>query len=218
MKTPKSLIAILLMLGLAAGTLRAQETYFCEFGLTGGCGFVLGDANATLFRSVKPEGGAFLKYKFNGHWEIRLQAEGGLLGIKPGREPECRNWFAGAQLLGEFNFFNFGVKRWAEYRTWATPTIAAGVGFVGFDGGFTATIPFGIGVKLKFSDRINMGAYWMMNKTFSDRIDYVDDPIGLNGTPFNNRDWYSTAYIYISVNFWKICAPCRDGVKVRKKY
>lgn len=219
MKQGKLLLVILSIICLLPGRARAQETYFCEFGLTGGCGFVMGDVNRMLFSTVQPMGGAFLKYKFNGHWEIRLQGEGGLLGVQRTGDKQFRRQIFGAgQLLGEFNFFNFGVKRWAEYRTWATPTLVAGVGFIGFKGGFTATIPVGIGVKLKLGDRINMGAYWMVSKTFTDKLDYVDNPIGLNKNILNNHDWYSTAQIYISVNFWKICAPCRDGVKVRRKY
>lgn len=211
---------------------NGQDNFFCEFGLSGGCGFVLGDVNETLFKNVQPVGGASFKYKFNGHWEIKVQGEGGLLGIadddftetdyrKNGTETfygKKSVVFGGMQVLGEFNFFNFGVQKWAEYRKWFSPTLVAGLGFIGFNGNFAVTVPMGIGMKFKLSNRINMGLYWMVTKAFTDKLDYVDDPIGLNKGFWNNRDWYSTAQMYISVNFVKECAPCRNGVEVKRKY
>lgn len=197
---------------------RGGNVYFCEFGLSGGCGFILGDVNGMLFNYVQPVGGAYFRYKFNGHWEIRVQGEGGYLGVQKIDDDKRRNFFGGAMVLGEFNFFNYGVQKWAEYRTWVTPSLALGVGFIGFNGGFAATVPMGIGVKFKLSDRVNMGAYWMVSKAFTDKLDYVDDPIGLNRGFWNNRDWYSTAQLYISINFLKFCAPCRNGVTVKKQY
>ena len=197
---------------------KGGNVYFCEFGLSGGCGFVLGDVNGMLFNYVQPVGGAYFRYKFNGHWEIRVQGEGGYLGVQDVDLDSRRNLFGGLQVVGEFNFFNYGVQRWAEYRTWVTPSLALGLGFIGFNGGFAATVPMGIGIKFKLSDRVNMGAYWMVTKAFTDKLDYVDDPIGLNKGFWNNRDWYSTAQIYISINFLKFCAPCRNGVTVKKQY
>lgn len=197
---------------------KGGDVYLCEFGLTGGCGFVLGDVNGTLFNYVQPVGGAYFRYKFNGHWEIRVQGEGGFLGVQDVQEDSRRNLFGGAQVLGEFNFFNYGVQKWAEYRTWVTPSLTLGLGFIGFNGGFAATVPMGIGMKFKLSDRVNMGAYWMVTKALTDKLDYVDDPLGLNRGFWNNRDWYSTAQIYISINFLKFCAPCRNGVTVKKQY
>jgi len=196
------------------------NVYFCEFGLSGGCGFTMGDVNDIPFNYVQPVGGAYFRYKFNGHWEIRVQGEGGYLGVKKGDkdDPNRRNLFGGAMILGEFNFFNYGVQKWAEYRTWVTPSLALGLGFIGFNGGFAMTVPMGIGIKFKLSDRVNMGAYWMVSKAFTDKLDYVDDPIGLNRGFWNNRDWYSTAQLYISINFLKFCAPCRNGVTVKKQY
>lgn len=196
----------------AAAKPKSQDVFFCEVGLTGGCGFVLGDQNNILFNWVEPLGGGFLKYKFNGHYELRLQADGGFLGIKREENVSIRTNYVGLQVLGEFNFFNYGVKSWEAYRTWVTPSIMVGVGMIVYDKKITASLPMGIGAKFKLSNRVNMGLYWTLAKVFSDKLDYVDDPIGLNRGFWNNRDWYSTAQIYISFNFAKICAPCHDGV------
>ena len=40
------------------------------------------------------------------------------------------------------------------------------------------------------------------------QIDYAN---GEYGKFWNNQDWYSTAQISLSLNFYKICAPCRRG-------
>ncbi|MGM9804968.1 MAG: hypothetical protein ACI3Z7_00820 [Candidatus Aphodosoma sp.] len=208
----------LLIIGcILALNVAAQDVFYGEVGLTGGGGFVLGDVNGMLFRYMRPLGGGFVKYKFNGHYELRLQIDGGQLGAGYVSDVFRMRDYVGVQFLGEFNFFNYGARRWEAHRTWVTPTIVAGIGAVFFDGKVTPTVPLGLGVKFKLSNRVNVGAYWTVAKTFSDAVDFVDDPIGLNKGVWNNRDWYSTAQVYLSVNFFKICVPCRNGVQVKKK-
>ena len=189
---------------------KSQDTFYGEVGLTGGGGFVLGDTNDFLFKYTQPVGGAYLKYKINGRWETRLQLDGGLLGYSEGQKTS----YVGLQALGEFNFFNYGVKRWEANYSWFTPSLVAGLGLFSYslndEPKFTATIPLGIGFKFKLSNRINLGAYWMVSKVISDKVDNAANPNGEYGK-WNNQDWYSTAQIALSVNFYKICAPCRSG-------
>jgi hypothetical protein len=188
---------------------KSQDTFYGEVGVTGGGGFVLGDTNDFLFKYTQPVGGAYLKYKINGRWETRLQLDGGLLGYSEGQKTP----YIGLQALGEFNFFNYGVKRWEAHYSWFTPSLVAGLGLfscLNDEPKFTATIPLGLGVKFKLSNRINLGAYWMVSKVISDKVDNKPNPNGEYGR-WNNQDWYSTAQIALSVNFYKICAPCRSG-------
>ncbi len=202
---------------ITVNNVKSQDTFYGEFGLTGGCGFVLGDTNDFLFKYSQPVGGAYLKYKFNGRWETRLQLDGGVLGYAE----DANMSYVGLQALGEFNFFNYGAKRWEAHRTWVTPSIVAGLGVVVFDFAgrpkFTATVPLGLGVKFKLSNRVNLGAYWTVSKVFSDKMDAMPNPNGVYGRFWNNQDWYSTAQLFLSVNFYKICAPCRNGAKPKKK-
>jgi hypothetical protein len=196
---------------------RAQDTFYGEVGLTGGCGFVLGDTNDFLFKYTQPVGGAYLKYKFDGRWEARLQVDGGLLGYASGQSMS----YAGLQALGEFNFFNFGVKKWEAHYSWVSPCLVAGLGAVVYDFGgkpkLTATIPLGLGVKFKLGNRTNLGMYWMVMRAFSDKMDNMPNPNGEYGKFWNNQDWYSTAQVFLSFNFYKICAPCRNGVGKHRK-
>lgn len=211
------MVSLLASKVMAQGVVR-EDVFFCEVGLTGGGGFVLGDVNGVLFKYMEPLGGVFLKYKFDGHYELRLQVDGGLLGVGSVDGVYRRGVYGGMQLLGEFNFFNYGVHRWEAYRSWVTPTVVAGLGMVVVNDRVTASVPMGVGVKMKLSNRVNVGAYWMVSKTFTDGADFVDNPIGLNRGLWNNRDWYSTAQVFVSINFFKICAPCRNGVKVKSRY
>ena len=196
---------------------KSQDTFYGEVGVTGGGGFVLGDTNDFLFKYTQPVGGAYLKYKINGRWETRLQLDGGLLGYSEGQKTP----YIGLQALGEFNFFNYGVKRWEAHYSWFTPSLVAGLGLfscLNDEPKFTATIPLGLGVKFKLSNRINLGAYWMVSKVISDKVDNKPNPNEEYGR-WNNQDWYSTAQIALSVNFYKICAPCRSGKgKPKGKY
>ena len=102
----KKVFLLFVILCVTANSVKAQDTFYGEFGLTGGCGFVLGDTNDFLFRYTQPLGGLYAKYKFNGRWEGRLQLDGGLLGYDKG----LNSGYVGLQALGEFNFFNYGQR------------------------------------------------------------------------------------------------------------
>ncbi len=213
----KKVFLLFVILCVTANSVKAQDTFYGEVGLTGGCGFVLGDTNDFLFRYTQPLGGLYAKYKFNGRWEGRLQLDGGLLGYDKG----LNSGYVGLQALGEFNFFNYGVKRWEADYSWFSPCLVGGLGVVLFDLGgkpkFTITLPMGVGMKFKLSNRTNVGFYWTVAKAFSDRVDNTPNLNGVYGKFWNNQDWYSTAQVYLSVNFYKICAPCRSGVGKHKR-
>jgi hypothetical protein len=213
----KKIFLLFVIFCVTANNVKSQDTFYGEVGLTGGCGFVLGDRNDFLFQYSQPLGGLYAKYKFNGRWEGRLQLDGGVLGYGDGLD----YGYVGLQALGEFNFFNYAVKRWEANYSWFSPCLVGGLGVVLFDLGgkpkFTMTLPIGVGMKFKLSNRANVGFYWTVAKAFSDRMDNMSNPNGFYGRFWNNQDWYSTAQVFLSFNFYKICAPCRNGVKVKSK-
>lgn len=209
---------LLVIFSVTANNVKSQDTFYGEMGFTGGCGFILGDTNDFLFQYSKPVGGLYTKYKINGRWEARLQLDGGFLGYDKG----LNSGYVGLQALGEFNFFNYGVKKWEADYSWFSPCLVAGLGVVLFDLSgkpkFTMTLPMGVGMKFKLNNRTNLGFYWTVSKVFSDKMDNTPNPNGEYGKFWNNQDWYSTAQVFLSFNFYKICAPCRNGVgKHRRK-
>ena len=213
----KKFFFLFVILCLTAINAKAQDRFYGEIGVTGGCGFVLGHTNNFLFQYSQPLGGMYAKYKANGRWEARLQVDGGTLGYAENK----KTGYLGLQALGEFNFFNYGVKKWEDGYSWFSPSLVAGLGIIAYDISgkpkFTATLPMGLGLKFKLNNRVNVGAYWMVSKVFSDKLDGASNPNGEYGKFWNNQDWYSTAQIYLSFNFYKICAPCHNGVKIKKK-
>lgn len=193
---------------------EAQNVYKAEVGFAGGGAWYLGDLNEVFFANERPMIGLFIKRIINGHYAIKLQAESGEIGIPETNNPSTiRNQsITDLQVTGEFNFFNFRSKSYEPYASDVSPYIFLGIGTSLFNGNIAASIPFGAGVKLKLSERINLGAYWSMDKVLSDNLDGVDNPLGLNEGFWNNRDWYSTTMLYISFNLFKICVPCRNGI------
>ena len=212
MKLAHLLKSLCVVLCFCASSLSAQDVYYMEMGLGGGGAFYLGDENGTLFKNMGPSGELFFRYRFNGHWALKAQGEFGNAGIGNFDGNYRTTTFGGVAVGGEFNFFNYGVKYYESYSMDFTPYLYLGLGVSFFQGGATFAIPMAIGVKWKVADRINLGLTWQVDKLFSDKFDGVNNPLGLNKSKFVNQDYYSTATIWISFNFLKICAPCRNGV------
>ena len=213
----KKIVLLIVTICFIANNAKAQDVYYAEIGIIGGGGFTLGDTNNFLFKYMQPTGCLYAKYKINGRIETKLQLEGGLLGYNKNQKTS----YATLQALGEFNFLDYGAKKWDAYYSWFTPSLIAGLGAIVFDfqdnPKMTLTVPLGIGFKFKLSERVNVGTYWMVNKVLSDKLDKSTNPNGEYGKFWNNQDWYSTAQIFLSFNFYKTCAPCRNSAKPKKR-
>lgn len=191
--------------------------YYLEFGVLGGGSFYLGDVNEKLFVNMQPTAGAFLKYKLSGHWEIKLQGTGGWVGIQNTSDGLDKTLFGDMAVIGEFNFFNYAAGKYEAYASNITPYIFLGLGTTIFNSEIAAMVPFGLGFKWRIGHRWNVGAYWSAQKIVgSDNFDGVDDPYHLNNSVWNNTDWYSTVGVTLSLDFWRICAPCHNGVPYRR--
>ncbi len=205
-------VLMLLLLG-SPSIVRSQDTYYAEFGINGGGAFALGDANGVLFKNLEPVAGAYIKYKFNGRYELKAQLDGGFVGVGVVNGAYRKTHVIDFKVLGEFNFFNFGGKFYDDHWSWISPYITLGIGVAIFERQAAPAIPMGVGVKIKLSDRVNVGASWIATKLLgNDAFDGIDDPIGLNAGIWNNRDWYSSVQLSLSFGFVKICKPCHNGV------
>ena len=195
MRYIKLLVAALIF-SLSTYSVSAQtdykwKKYYMEAGILGGGSYYLGDANKIPFNYMLPTGGLFLKYKFDGHWELKLQSTVGQAGIGIFDGVMQKTTFGDLALIAEFNFFNKGGA---------------------------PILPFGLGVKWYFADRLNLGLYWSTQKTlYNDNFDLIDNPLKLRKGLWINNDWYSTLAVYFSVNFWEICPTCIDGRDNKKR-
>jgi hypothetical protein len=121
----------------------------------------------------------------------------------------------------EFNFLPYVLNRW---KTAYTPYMFAGVGFSFIISSSTgmaanhATIPFGVGFKYRFNERLSIGCEWGMRKSFTDKLDGILNP-GPDGSyaASHNNDWYSFAGLYVTFRIFEKEFEC-PGIKEEKKY
>ena len=219
-----ALVAAMVMIILSQATVRAQEDYRFDFGAGIGMTGYLGDANTSnLFQNPSWDAELFLRYIFNPRIALKTNFYvGGLRGdseqmtnvFPNGQNFKFNTTFFELGELFEFNFFEFGIGETYRKLKRISPYITAGLSatlwtvdksvFAGF------TIPFGIGVKYKVNERLNLGLEFLMKKVFSDRLDGVslEDPYTIKSSFAKNTDWYSTVTFTISYDFSKRCAAC----------
>lgn len=213
-----------MLLTVGTGKANAQEDY--RFDIGGGIGMTgyLGDANtASLWKNPGWDLELLFRYMLNPRFAFKTNFYTGKLS---GNSAQMTNVFpdgntfkfsTGFYELGEmaeFNFFNYGMGESYRKLKRISPYIAAGLSLTAWsvDSKFGAafTIPVGVGVKYKLSERWNLGFEFLMKKTFTDRLDGSDlkDPLGIKSSFMKNTDWYSTMSVTISYEFSKRCAVC----------
>lgn len=216
----KSLFILLLMIAAALPVCAQQYKY--EVGPTLGMTGYLGEANnSNLFKRPGFTIGGMFRYNHNSRWAFKANLNYAYIR---GNSMYDESWYPdGANykfssslidlgLTAEFNFLNYG--RGPKYKKYKpiSPYMVAGVGFVFAicDGSNQAsfTVPFGIGVKYKFKERLNLALEFTMRKEFSDRIDGVNDVLGIKHSFAKNTDWYSFAMFSVTYEFGKRCIKC----------
>ena len=216
----KSLFIALILL-LAVLPVTAQQ-YKYEAGPTLGMTGYLGEGNnGNLFKHPSFTVGGIFRYIHNSRWAFKANLNyANIRGDSKYDEtqyPDGANYKFTSNLIdlgltAEFNFLNFG--RGPQYKKLKpiSPYMVVGVGFVFAicDGHNQAsfTIPFGIGVKYKFKEKMNVAFEFTMRKEFSDRIDGLSDLFGIKHGFAKNTDWYSFAMFSVSYEFGKRCIKC----------
>ena len=212
-------IALILLLAVLPAT--AQQ-YKYEAGPTLGMTGYLGEGNnGNLFKHPSFTVGGIFRYIHNSRWAFKANLNyaniRGDSKYDEAQYPDGANYKFTSNLIdlgltAEFNFLNFG--RGPQYKKLKpiSPYMVAGVGFVFAicDGHNQAsfTIPFGIGVKYKFKEKMNVAFEFTMRKEFSDRIDGLSDLFGIKHGFAKNTDWYSFAMFSVSYEFGKRCIKC----------
>lgn len=205
---------------------EAQEDYRFEIG--GGLGMTgyLGDAcTSNLYANPGWDLEAAFRYLQSPRIAFKTQAFVGSLRGNTAKltdylpAPESRNYkfsttfFQLAEMF-EFNFVNFGMGESYRHLKRLSPYITGGLGLsIWTTSGYTGaafTIPFGVGVKYKLQERLNLGVEFLMAKAFNDRLDgpVLADPHGIKSSFLKNTDWYSTLSVTLTYEFSKRCAVC----------
>ncbi|HEY3371355.1 MAG TPA: DUF6089 family protein [Prolixibacteraceae bacterium] len=192
-----------------------------DVGIFGGAGTYFGDMTKTEFsKSVNPAYGAFMRYNFNPRYALRFNVVNGTIGAEG--QFESQPWKFNKNVLDislqyEFNFYKYIV---GEKTTPYSSYLFAGIGMqtykytyqsgiIGEGSEITPTIPFGIGFKVNLSKRWGLGIEGGMRKTFSDKLDNLDDPLSYEKTDgtvvtqvtyadrYHNNDWTAYAGIHL---------------------
>jgi len=208
---------------LIAVQLSAQDFYRAEIGVNGGGSYYLGEANRTLFTNIQPAFSGFLRYRFDPRFAARIE-----LTSATAAGTGFTNQVFATDLCGEFNFFDFEKNQYKRFSKTFTPYIFAGMGMMSavYNGQTLPelSLPFGIGMKVKISDRLNFNVQWSNRLMFADNLegttapekpDAFNNPNSLNGTSILNNDLLSTFTVGISFDFWKKECDCQNSA-VRK--
>ncbi len=232
---------------------QTERMYRCELGLQGGCGYYAGDATEYVFQDVREAYGLHFRYKFDQRWALQVkglahhikgQFSAGETPASPvdvstaGQITEGETsapsinaprqlWetqMVNVDVVGEFNFFRFGVRQYDERIKPITPYIGVGIGigmcmepnwaWRGYSPVVQVYVPFVVGVKWKIADRWQLQAAWQHNVYFADNLEGIDElnnAHNLNGSNFLNNDVTSQLTVGIVFEFAqdrKICALC----------
>jgi hypothetical protein len=174
-----------------------------------------------------------MRFNFNPRYGLRFNVFNSNIGAvgefdsqKWNADPNYKYWDFNKNVLDislqfEFNFFKYIVgDKATPYSTY----VFGGVGmqsysydlqYIGQSSGseITPTIPFGLGFKFNLSKRIGLGIEAGMRKTFSDKLDNLDDPLSYEITDnlsnvvsvtqvkyadqFHNNDWTSYLGVHL---------------------
>lgn len=217
------LIAFFTLVSLGA---KAQEEYEYKMEIGVGAGMVSyeGDFNGSIVKNMQPSASLILRRIFNPYMGVKLDVmygklKGSSADVKtyyPGYDDnpiEFSNTLLDAGLTFEYNFWPYGTGR--EYRgaKRLTPFVFLGIGATYVTGGgenaFTANVPIGLGVKYKIGKRLNLGLEWAMHFSFSDKLDGVEDPYGIESSGvFKNTDCYSALKLTLTYSFMPKCKIC----------
>ncbi len=190
-----------------------------DIGIFSGFSYYMGDINPKkYFYSPSPSFGGIYRYNINRRYALRANAfygrlKGNDLDFPNHYHPDRPSVSFTTTLLDlggnfEFNFLPYTptINQW-EYSTYIT----AGLGYslilnstAGARNHFT--IPFGVGLKVNITNRLSSGAEMTFRKTFTDKIDGVENPLA--SSPVHNNDWYSFFGVFITYKFFKFAADC----------
>jgi hypothetical protein len=215
------LLFVFVLFVLEAGITHAQQK--ANIGIFVGTAYYMGDINPNrhFYRPRLSLGGLY-RYNINTRYAVKLSGcyarlSGNDLDFPEIRHPDRPMSPANfsTSLLDfaaqvEFNFLPFTPNTLGKWQY--TPYISAG-----FAGSMTISsnvdvpaflsFPFGLGVKVNLTSRLGAGAEWSFRKTFSDKIDGLENPSGVQSV-FHNNDWYSFMGVFITYKFFNFAKTC----------
>ena len=234
-------ILVTFLIGFLAVKALAQPSV--DVGVFGGAGTYFGDMTKIEFqKSINPAYGGFVRFNFNPRYALRFNVINGTIGAEGEFDyqtnPTDIFWNFNKNVLDisimfEWNYLKYIVGD--KTTPWST-FIFGGIGMqtykynIGIVEGseIIPTIPFGLGFKYNLSKRWGIGLEGGLRKSFSDKLDNLDDPLSYLNTSvtpnvqvkytdqLHNNDW--TAYMGIHLVYkliygnqdWEVRTPRKN--------
>jgi hypothetical protein len=180
-----------------------------EIGAMGGTNFYLGELNTKLFNAFEPAYGGFFRVNINPRFAVKTQF------VAASLQQQTELNYVDISSHIEFHFYDYGLPSYSQRKKHViSPYIFTGLGICAYSDMFNGTnfepsLPFGVGIKVKIGNKLNMGLEWSMHKLFTDKFDNVDNPYQLESNIFYNNDWYSLATVFLSFDLGDTKFKCR---------
>lgn len=207
-----------------AVALPAQIIYTSEIGIHGGGMLFSGDATGI---PAQLNGNLGFMYRRVFNQRISMQADFQTTGINGSMQqpfealyPTTVNIQQKLQMLDltvAFNFFDYGQLEHVLKSSNQSLYIFAGWGVVQqlhshSNAPLNISLPYGLGYKVKLDKRLHLNLQWTQRMMFSadglEGIDYLDNPLGLNGTNRWNNDQIATFTIGMSYGLFRRQCKC----------
>lgn len=199
-------MVLMLAIVTALPVLAQEKEYLWEIGAQAGAGWTYGDRNHS--KVLSDAGFSFgIVSRYNASlrwsWAGELQSD----ATKPNRL-----W--NLSVRPEFSFWNYGwgndYRDKRRYAPFLTMGLSGGVLTGEGKSAFVVGIPMGIGVKYKVAQRWNMQVTALFTKTFSDKVDGMDNDGGIKTNAIVGNDWTAGIRIGITYDFKERCIECHN--------
>lgn len=185
----------------------AQETeYMWEIGGQAGISWTYGERNYDkVLSDVGPSFGIVSRYNASLRWAWvgELQSD----ATKPNRL-----WHLG--IRPEFSFWNYGWGNDYRDKHRYAPFLTMGVSVGALSGesksAVVVGVPIGIGIKYKIAPRWNMQVTALFTKTFSDKVDGIDNDGKIDTPALVGNDWTAGIRVGITYDFKERCIECHN--------
>ena len=191
-------------------SIQVKSQHTDDFGVFLGGSFYMGDINPDkLFYKPSPAYGIKYRYNYNPMFSMSYEfTRGKLIASDKDFDSNLFQHYRGATLVN--NFIN-EISSQVEYNLYPvtgdkpkierfSPYLKIGLGIVYgavIKPNIQLVVPFALGLKYKFSKKVEMSVEWSFRRTFSDRLDnlqqyytegiFIDRQRSFSKT----RDWYS---------------------------
>jgi hypothetical protein len=223
-----------------------------DIGVFGGAGTYFGDMTKIEFqKSVNPVYGGFLRYNFNPRYGLRFNVINGTIGATGEFINSIPEWkfsknVVDISLQFEWNYLKYIVgDRDTRWSTFLYGGIGVQMYSYVYDPNFiqnfvdpryfdiahssspvtSPIIPFGMGFKYNLGKRWGIGLEGGLRKTFSDKLDNLDDPLSYKDgdviikytDQLHNNDWTAYAGVHLvykmiyKMKGWELRTP-RDRI------